>query len=72
MSYGGAPDGVLGSFEVPAGTYSVQVVDQQGNTIHTQDNVAIDPDKTYMMAFSNGSNGDIRIVSAIPEEIIIK
>jgi len=72
MSYGGAPDGVLGSFEVPAGTYSVQVVDQQGNTIHTQDNVAIDPDKTYMMAFSNGSNGDIRVVSAIPEEIIIK
>ncbi len=72
MTYGEAPDGVTGSFEVTPGVHDVEVLDQAGNVIHTQRDIRFDANTSYMLAFSNGWTGDVRMITAVSENVIIR
>lgn len=67
--YGAHPP-ANGSIAVTAGTPSVDVLDEQGNVVYTQDltNTPLEPGKSYTIFLSRGVDGTSLLLFALTEE----
>ena len=73
MVYGKVPDGT-NSFATGPGGVTAEVIDKDGNVIHTQtlDNTPLEADKSYTIFLTRGPFGDKLYLHALAEEVIPK
>lgn len=73
QSYAVAPANTTAvSVQIPAGTITAEVVDGSGNVVATRNGVTLQAGNNYMLAYSNGPDGNGKVISVIPEEVFIR
>ena len=43
----------------------------QGNLVATRNGITLQPGNNYMLGYSNGADGNGKVISVIPEEVFI-
>lgn len=72
QSYAASPGNALSaSVQVPAGTLTAEVIDASGNLVATRNGITLQPGNNYMLGYSNGADGNGKVISVIPEEVFI-